>query len=239
MKIMRMKERGKLRFIEFLDSQKTDDPQLFSSDLLKSPDFSEVIGGDSAWLDALDLENSLAAAKGLDEIVKQLELTSAERDWGFWSWCSAYLFDRLCKKKHGNYNPGEVPIWIAEPQNWQRYYRHYLASIWQVYAAHRNKEDELIVLLTGEVNTPGELWAQIAATQTLITNGSMIDLVYQLYWDKDKEERKRGAGGNSPRRLTKVLKQFERTYDFVAMTGDQILGLLPPEFDRFKEQSTV
>lgn len=235
MKIMRMTERGKLRFMEFLDSQKTDQSQEFPQELLIPSDFAEAIGGETAMLDALDLSDSLATARALDEIVTGLELTSAEMDWGFWTWCSAYLFERLCKKTGAKYKPGEMPIWIAEPDNWQRYYRHYLASIWRVYAAHRDKEDELVVLLSGPVNTPGELWAQIAATQTLITNPSMIDAVFHLYWDKEKQTRKRGAGGKSPRRLTRVLRQFERTYDFVAMTGDQIVQLLPPEFDRFKE----
>ncbi|WOJ92928.1 hypothetical protein R0135_14195 [Congregibacter variabilis] len=239
MKILRMTERGKGRFIEFLDSQKTDYPQGFPSQLLTEGEYAEAVGGNVSSLNALNLDDSLATAKGLDEIVKDLDLTSAERDSGFWTWCSAYLFDRLCKKAGGKYKPGELPIWVAEPDNWRRYYRHYLASIWRVYDSHRDKEDELVVLLTGAVNTPGELWAQIAATQTLITNPSMIDAVYHLYWDKTSRQRKRGAGGNSPRRLTRVLRQFERTFDFVAMTGDQIVDLLPSEFDRFKEREEI
>lgn len=236
MTIMRMTDQGKLRFLEFLDSQRSDQPQPFPRDLLESSRFAEPIGASVSMLDVLDLNDRLATAKALNEIVMALGLTSAERDWGFWTWCSAYLFDRLCKKEGGKYKPGEVPIWVAEPDNWQRYYRHYLASVWRVYVAHRQKEDELVVLLNGPVNTPGELWGQIAANQTLITNPSMIDAIHHLYWDKSKKTRKTGAGGNSPRRLTKVLRQFERTYDFVAMSGDQIVGLLPSEFDRFKER---
>jgi hypothetical protein len=234
MKIMRMTDQGKLRFLAFLDSQKTGQPKAFPQELLTS-DFAEVIGGDTAMLDGLQLDDKLATARELNGIVNALELSSAERDWGFWTWCSAYLFDRLCKKSGGYYTPGETAIWIAEPDNWQRYYRHYLASIWRVYAAHREKEGGLVVLLNGPVNTPGELWGQIAATQTLITNPSMIDAVHHLFWDKKRRARKRGSGGGSARRLTKVLRQFELTYDFVAMTGDQIVGLLPSEFDRFKE----
>ncbi|VXC60172.1 conserved hypothetical protein [Burkholderia sp. 8Y] len=232
---MRMTERGKLRFMAFLDSLKTTgQPQPFPHELL-TPELSEVIGGDTAMLDGLNLDDKLATARALNDIVASLELSSAERDWGFWTWCAAYLFDRLCKKYGGRYAPGETAIWIAEPDNWQRYYRHYLASIWRVYAAHREKRKELVVLLNGPVNTPGELWGQVAATQTLITNPSMIDAVHHLFWDKERLARKRGAGGGSARRLTKVLRQFELTYDFVAMTGDQIVRLLPSEFDRFKE----
>lgn len=235
MKIMRMTNQGRHRFLSFLASQKTVLPEPFPEALLTPSQYAEVIGGDTAMLDNLVLGDKLATAKALDEIVAVLGLSSAERDWGFWTWCSAYLFHRLCKKSGGHYTPGELAIWIAEPENWQRYYRHYLASIWRVYAAHRDKENQLVVLLTGPVNTPGELWAQIAATQTLITNPSMIDAVHHLFWDKKLRTRKRGAGGGSARRLTKVLRQFELTYDFMAMTGDQIVDLLPSEFARFRE----
>jgi len=235
MKIKRMTIQGKLRFWNYLDSLKTDSPQNFPDELFMVNSLAEDVGSDTSKLDELDLTDKMATAKGLHEIVEELNLTSAERDWGIWTWCSAYLFQRLCKTSGHKLKPGEAPIWIAEPDNWKRYYRHYLASIWRVYVAHMNKQNELVVLLSGDVNTPGELWGQIAATQTLITNPSLIDAIYHLYWDKEHHKRKHGAGGESPRRLTTVLKQFARTYDFVAMDGQQIVELLPPEFDRFKE----
>lgn len=238
MKIMRMTEQGKHLFMAFLDRFEADQSVTLPQDLLTPSIYAEVIGGDTAMLDSLDLDDKLATARGLHQIVTELGLTSAERDWGFWTWCSAYLFYRLCKRKEGQYSRGEIQIWIAEPENWKRYYRHYLAAIWRVYISHRGKEEKLVVLLYGPVNTPGELWGQIAAIQSLITNPSMIDALYHLYWDKQNKKRKFGAGGGSSRRLSRVLKQFARTYDFVAMTAEQIVDLLPPEFDRFKELNT-
>ncbi|MDA6067720.1 hypothetical protein OH214_11295 [Idiomarina abyssalis] len=235
MKICRLTETGVERFIQYLDSLKTDHPQEFPQALMLPSEYAVEIGGDTVWLDTLDLNDRLKTAKGLDEMVRNLGLQSAERDKGFWTWCSAYLFDRLCKRSSGRYKPGEVAIWVAEPDNYKRYYRHYLASIWQVYTAHKDIEDQLVVLLNGPVNTPGELWAQIAANQKLITNRSLIGAIFHLFWDKKNNERKRGTGGISPRRLSQVLRQFERTYDFYAMTPDDLVRLLPREFDRFKE----
>ncbi len=233
---MRMTDMGIERFSAFIDSLRTDDPQDFPKDILQVGDYAQKLGGDILWLDNLNLDDRLATARALNEIVEKIGLSSAERDTGFWVWCSAYLFDRLCKRsKGGRFAPGEIAIWVPQPDNWRRYYRHYLASIWRVYLAHRNNEKELIGLLNGPVNIPGELWAQLAAYQLLITNASMIDVVYCLYWDKEKNIRKPGSGGNSPRRLVQVLKQFERTWDFFAMSGEQIVALLPREFDRFKE----
>lgn len=235
MKIFRLTGRGIERFIQYLDSLKTRNSLPFPQELMVPSEYAAEVGGDAKWLDALDLTDRLKAAKGLDEVVKSLDLQSAERDKGFWTWCSAYLFDRLCKRNSGRYNPGELAIWVAEPDNWKRYYRHYLASIWQVYAAHKDIEDQLVVLLNGPVNIPGELWGQIAANQKLITNRSMVGAIFHLFWDKQNNKRKLGSGGAASRRLSQVLKQFERTYDFYAMQPGNLVKLLPREFDRFKE----
>ena len=233
--IMRMTDLGIERFVDFIDSLRTDAPQAFPKDILQVGEFATKLGGETSWLDELDLDDRLATARALNEIINKIGLSSAERDTGFWVWCSAYLFDRLCKRKGGKFDPGEIVTWVPQPDNWQRYYRHYLASIWRVYLAHRDNEKELVALLNGPVNIPGELWAQLASRQSRITNASIIDLAYRLYWDKEKNTRKRGSGGESPRRLAQVLKQFDRTWDFFAMTGEQLIELLPREFDRFKE----
>lgn len=233
--INRFTDLGLDEFTKFLYSTKSGSNQEFPKHILNGHEYVENIGGDSAWLDGLSLDDSLEAAKGLDDIVTQLDISTAQKDSMFWTWCSAYLFERLCNKnKAGGFKTGEMPIWILEPNNWQRYYRHYLASIWQVYSAHKKKDIELQVLLGRPVNTPGELWAQIAATKSLIINSTIIDAVYHLYWDEEGSCRKRGSGGESPRRLTQVLKQFSCTYDFFSMSGGQLVGMLPSEFNRFK-----
>ncbi len=234
MKIMRMTDKGIELFTQFLDELRSGTEKKLPEELLKRGEFAEEIGGDVKWLSELELEDKLKTAKQLNDIIENLGLKSAERDVGFWAWCSAFLFKKLCKKVKNKYKPGELPIWIPQPDNWQRYYRHYLASIWRVYLAHRDKEDELVVLLSGPVNTPGELWGQFASGKKNITNPTIIDMLYHLYWDEEKNKRKYGAGGESPRRLRDVLKQFERTWDFYTMTGYQVIEMLPGEFNRFK-----
>jgi hypothetical protein len=41
------------------------------------------------------------------------------------------------------------------------------------------------------------------------------------------------------RRLVAVIQQFDLTYDLYAMTADQILTLLPPEFDRWRRPAAT
>lgn len=75
----------------------------------------------------------------------------------------------------------------------------------------------------------------------MISNKALIEAVDKLYFDPEAEgvgQPKRGAltrtrAGNL-RRLVAVIDQLDLTYDLYAMNNQQILELLPREFDRWK-----
>jgi hypothetical protein len=227
-------QKGIDHFRNILLELKTGQIKDFPTDIIANPELIIDSGQAAYKLNDIDLSDKFYCARDLDLIINELKLKNAEDDIGFWSWCSAFLFKKLCKKTSSSgFKVGEIVNWIPEPFNWRRYYRHYLASIWRVFNSHKGNT-ELKVLLTGKVNTPGELWGQIAAYQDLITNHKIIELIYSLYWDKENSCRKRGAGGESPRRLVTVLQQFEKNFDLVSIDADRLLKLLPSEFDRFK-----
>jgi hypothetical protein len=238
MNIMRLTEKGIDIFKEFIEEAQKNPSTIIPkpSQLFQDSEYAESIEGcNISYLDELNLDDKLETARALHELVELLELKSPETDIGFWAWCSAYLYDRLRKKN----KPGELAIWIPQPRNWKRYYRHYLCSIWMVYSTHKADEEKLVILLSGKVNTPGELWGQFAATQDTITNPSLLGVIYQLYWDKDNNKRKYGSGGESPRRLMAVLKQLKCNWDLFSQTSEKIIEMLPAEFERFSEQNSL
>jgi hypothetical protein len=64
-----------------------------------------------------------------------------------------------------------------------------------------------------------------------------VAAITKLYIDPETGQAKRGAAGKgngSARRLVKVLKQFDLTYYREDMDADEIISLLPDEFDRFR-----
>lgn len=71
----------------------------------------------------------------------------------------------------------------------------------------------------------------------LSSSESFVRLLNRLYWDSDSQGVRRGARGNGPGsvpRLIKVLEQLDRTYDIPSMTPDEISNLLPiDEFGKF------
>lgn len=235
MTIMRLNREGINKFSEFILSQKSDSPQDFPQDLLVEGDYAQEIGGSALDLDTLNVSDRMQAARCLNEIVEGLGLVHAERDAGFWTWCSAYLYNRLRKGKR---KVGDTAVWVLMPDKHDRYYRHYLASIWFVYSIYADSESVLEPLFVGRpVNTPGEVFEQLASRQERIANKTILQVLSSLYWDRNKQALKRGAGGKSKgsaRRLAQVLKQYNRTYDLFALTGEQLFSMLPVEFDKFR-----
>jgi hypothetical protein len=58
-----------------------------------------------------------------------------------------------------------------------------------------------------------------------------------MYLDASNNQPKRGAGGKGPgsaRRLADVLNQFDVTWDLYSMSYEEVLAMLPGEFDRFR-----
>lgn len=237
--IKRFNEDGIQSFKEFLITQKAHPSTESPYHIVQSRELTTDVGGASKELDLLNLSDKLATARSLNKIIDELQISAAESDRGLWCWCSAYLFARLCKKdQSGRFKVGELSNWVLYPQNFQREYRHYLASIWQVFASHKNLL-EIEVLLSGEVNTPGELWEQIVSRLEYVKNENLIKALHILYWDAKSRKRKKGSGGESVRRLDHVLKQFARTHDLFNIRAEDLVRMLPSEFDRFKSVENI
>ena len=152
-----------------------------------------------------------------------------ERDAGLWSWIALLYFDQICL-------PGSKPKarhrYIFS-QDYRYQYRHLVRSPCLAYLFHGENAQ---VVLQGHLYTHGEASEQLLSRQHIFANRALFRAMNLLYLGPDKR-RKRGVSGNgrgSLRRLGKVLRQFDLTYDFQEMEPAQILELLPPEFDRFR-----
>jgi hypothetical protein len=79
----------------------------------------------------------------------------------------------------------------------------------------------------------------LAGRQNFITNRGVMAAAHQLYLNPHTRRPKRGslnkknAPGTLPR-FIHVIGQLDLNYDLYSMTGPEIIGLLPPEFDPWK-----
>ncbi len=181
-------------------------------------------------------KDRMAAAKQMDKIVSTLNLDtfSIRSDAGLWTWLSTCWWEHLVEKR-----VRELACYKPAIGNFQKYYRHYLGGAWDIYNIHRDNPERALILLCQPVNAPGDLVEGIASRRELVINKPLVQAMTDLYFDMNKRKPKPGAASKisrpgSSRRFVAVIQQFELTFATREMTSEQILDLLPPEFNEFK-----
>jgi hypothetical protein len=183
----------------------------------------------------------LEAAEHLTRILRN-DASTLRADAGFWTWLSLYWFEELCPVIRERFQPGEVVRWIADLENPRRACRHLLAGPFQIYRAHRDDPDRAMSLLCGSVHQPGPLVTLIASRPSLVTCHAVVGAATRLYYNRATGRNRSGLSGKgpgSPRRFADILSQLDLTWDLYSLTTDELLDLLPAEFDHFYRGSSV
>lgn len=235
MRVRILNERGIAQFRDFLQlCREGQDPDF--ANLAIQPSFSSETGIEISKIPSLK-KHEVAAY--LFELLKPLgHANTIESQVGLWAWLTLNWIDDLApKKSDGSREVKSNYRWIPESDNFRNYYRHMLALPYRAYSAHPSNPEIAAALLAGRVGIPGELTEQIASSQEIFANASLLGTASKLYVDTKSYELKPGAGGNgpgSPRRYAAVVNQLILTYDVSTISPQKLLTLLPPEFDRFK-----
>lgn len=224
------------RFEEYLRRLNAGETIEPPSHLLVDPDTSEPMLG-TAKIETQTFTSKRAVASYLMNRLSNLDKNEVDNNAGLWSWLSLYFFDQVCPADgNGKRKPGELVRHVLST-NAQKYYRHLLAGPYRLLQVHGHNAR---IFLHGEVPVHGDFSEQLASRMQFVSNRALIEVVDRLYYDphSDGEGRpKRGAltrtrPGNV-RRFVSVMQQFELTYDMYAMTADQIMQLLPKEFEKW------
>lgn len=240
MKLGRLTPLGMERFSQFLDELKNNPSAELPKDLLTFPGYFETID-DETEIMPYKFKTRWDVAKYLNSLITSSGISDVERDIPFWVALTAFYFDVLCPIDI----TGERKIlkrarYIPETQNWRRYYRHLLLGPYLIYRTHLDNPERAMALLCKAPHVFTDVDEQILAYQELVTNKAVVELTTKLYYNPKTKNLKYGAqskGPGSPRRLATVLDQFSLTWDLYASTTDEILNLLPNEFDKFAKSS--
>jgi hypothetical protein len=154
-------------------------------------------------------------------------------DGGLWSWLAARWASQLTSTRNGKPFVGESSRWIFESQNGRRDYRHLLASPYRIYSKNLGLKDGLNLVLAGPVWLYNEFFEQVASRKYLHTNPEALRALEILYWDTRKKKEKEGSRA-AVDRFGVVFNQLELTWDLGGMTAEEIVKLLPKEFDAWK-----
>ena len=151
-----------------------------------------------------------------------------------WSWLTFLWFDQLCPIKDGRRDVREMARYICS-SDYTDYHRHLVAGPYYIFSS-LGLDCSKLFLKTG-LATHNDFMEQLASRQYMISSLSLMEVAHRLYWDNDRDMPKRGAlgvkGGNL-RRFIDLVGQLELTYDIYSMEPDEVLSLLPGEFDRYK-----
>ena len=207
-------------------------------ELLEDPALTELLPGD-VEVPKRSFTNRLEAGKFFNEILDAARILLLERDQGLWAWLTLSYFDEVCPADvHGRRNPQDEARLLPILDNYQRFYRHLLLGPFLIVRAHRDQPERAIAMLCNPLWKPGEIVEQLASRKELVTNRAVVELATILYYNPATGSFKRGAGSSvkgAPRRLAALLNQLDLTWYLYGMSADEVLHLLPKEFDRFRE----
>lgn len=230
----RLTKVGVERFENFLERLRDNPNSRLPTNALTDDKLSEAVDV-KINVPSIDVHTRMEVAEHVFRLLRR-DTETLRIDKGFWCWLSLYWFNDLCPVVTGVRVPGDRYRWIAELDNTRRAYRHLLAGPYQIYRAHRDDPNRARALLCGPVYQLGELLGQIASRPSLVTSKSVTGAVTRLYYDEENDRLRRGCSGKGPgsaRRFADVLSQLDLTWDLHSLTVEQLLELLPEEFDRF------
>ena len=234
-----LNKKGREDYLRWVLSLKDNPNQQIPYELLSDSETSITLSGTIKYPD-ISPQTKNELVKGILPVVKQLEGLNIDSDvWpGIYDALALKYFHFICRlTKDGNgYNPLNHAHYCRSKE-YNRYYRHLIFGPLKMF---RNAGQFIEPFFNMSPRVFGDLAEGMGAYQELAENPGVFEVIYRIYSDgnepkvgiNNKPETKAGAG--CLRRLIPVIRQLDRNYDFAEMKADQILSLLPPEFDRWK-----
>lgn len=152
---------------------------------------------------------------------------------GFWSWLGMFYFASTAPRDdqgQPKLSPRDETFVVhrEEQQSYQRRYRHYLWSAWRLQQQHGDEAD---FLLDQPLHAFGDIADRVFSYNRIFNSAGIVTLILDLYTSGGRQKRNFSRSRGGLRHLIRVLDQLERTYDVYGMSGDQLLRILPPDFD--------
>ena len=234
MKIRKLNKSGIKEFERFIANLRSGSKQNTPHYLLTDPSTSELLDWD------LDLEreafnNRYDLGVYLAEILNEIDVQKLIGDSGFWGALALFWFDQLCPEKaDGSRKPSMVYNYVLS-ENYNHRPRHAIFTTWQLVSLYG--EDSRF-LLSRDLPVRGELIEQLMARQYFLSCEGVMRAASTLYFDPDRKTFKKGAAGRTSAgcvyRFVNWLQQIEINYDLFSISGEDLVDLMPKEFERFK-----
>ena len=234
-KFRKLNQEGCRQFINFLESGAKEDVPL---KLLESKKTS-VETNFYIEIARYNFTNKYDFGVYLNELLKDIPDNEIENDSLFWNTMSMLFFDTICyRTSDGARKVQAMEKWIMAKGNPQ-YYRLLVRSPWLFVRIFGETAKFLLISRHQQpsvLSIVPETLEQFGSRGILLRNEKIVKLFSKLYFDYQNQEPKPGLSGNaagSPRRMGKVVRQLALTHDLERMTEQELIDILPREFDRW------
>ncbi len=230
-----MNSEGNRIFMKFINDCKNGNN--YSKPDLNKDEYSSEFPISCDILTKMDFKTKLDLAKYLINTFSNINIVREQitSNPGIWTWIAYTWFEDLATDKFGRLNPMEDVRYIFS-EDFRKKYRHLIRMPYDMLSLHG--ENASMLFLYGPVNIQGDYVEQALSKIDFYSNSSIIKTFTELYFDRETMKPKKGSqgknrGGNL-RRLKTILKQLVLTYDLYSCSCDEIMKLLPEEFDSWK-----
>lgn len=235
-------ELGLQRFEEYLRQLDNSSESLQKPDLNIEPFSKQLILPQKVFINEektfktrMDIGSHLDQKLNLGGIDRAKILAEAQELWvNVWSWLAYIWLEHFITKKNGVNIVPSISRFVGSP-DWNRYYRHFISQPYYIYSLHGSINSKLFLECPPSVHN--EFMEQLGSRQWIISSKQLVELAHVLYWNRDENIPKRGARGKGEgtvRRFGRVILQFMLTYDIHQMNIEEMLDLLPSEFNEWK-----
>jgi len=245
--LRKFNKKGLSEYISFLDNIRfhgsDEDPPFH---LLSDPQYSEKLilsdGRKIRIKTDQDFENQIDFGDYLLSIFRTEEdLSQVLDDEKGGSWLGLAFFNSICKRrKDKTWRVKELARYRLDLEGRQKLYRHLVCGVLATYSIHRERSR---LFLYGPLHQHARTLDVVGSAEELMLNPRLVEVLDLLYWDVDKKKPKPRTTSNKRPLDEGVLyrfigpgsfiKQFEQTFDFWTMSCEEILELLPAEFDKW------
>lgn len=191
-----------------------------------------------AETNSIKIESYVSAKEMAQSIVTSLgdaNLPDLTPNTGLWAWLTFILRDELFKRNADDtLIAGEISRWF--PTEINSYYgsnRHLVRM--PVILLHEYGRDADHMLCGPPYEVP-KIRYELTRQQDMF-NRTFMRVARALYFNDASGKLKPGAGGTSggtAYRLAKVYRQLDVTWDIEELNPEEVIELLPDEFDQFK-----
>lgn len=238
--IHQMKHKGIVASKEYLATLRAGQVDaLFPEYVLSDPEYAEVMDPATS-VEARSFADRRAAGQYLSDRLAHFPVDEIQQNYGLWSWLGMFYFSSLVNRDangHPDLGRDSDAAYILDPAapGWSDN-RHRLLMAYETYTLHG---ENAWFMLDQPVNSASQLTNRLSGKPTIFRAQGIVKLAHLLYTDPSTRNTKRGFGGGgqnqrSPGNLMRfidVLDQLYMTYDVYGMTAEELMKLLPSEFD--------